>query len=155
MYVDSQWKLPQLDSPCPPGYSSLHLAACWGHLETVKTLVELGADIQAVTFKGERPVDLARKYSRTDCADCLSLAGEMLRVGLKIISKTFTILKLFVCLCAAAEQDFTAYVAFVKQLITDPERHLTREEKVTHFFTSGFKWMLTLKMIFFISLIRT
>lgn len=60
------------------GYSSLHLAACWGHLETVRTLLELGADTKAKTFRGERPVDLARRYSKTDCADCLLLAGLML-----------------------------------------------------------------------------
>lgn len=38
-------------------------------------------------------------------------------------------------LFAAAEQDFVAYVTFVKQLITDPDKHLTREEKVTQLFT--------------------
>lgn len=58
-----------------PGYSALHLAACWGHEDTVKTLLELGANTEAKTFRGERPVDLARKYSKTDCVDCLTLAG--------------------------------------------------------------------------------
>ncbi|TKS80371.1 Ankyrin repeat domain-containing protein 45 [Collichthys lucidus] len=85
------------------GYSSLHLAACWGHLETVKTLLELGADTQTNTFKGERPVDLARKYSKTDCADCLILAE--------------------------AKQDLVSYLAFVKDLISDAERNMTKEEK--------------------------
>lgn len=41
------------------------------------------------------------------------------------------------CVSAAAEQDFVAYVSFVKQLITDPDKHLTREEKVTQLFTSS------------------
>ena len=61
---------------CFPGYTSLHLASCWGHLETVRTLLELGADTEAKTFRGERPVDLARKYSKTDCADCLMLKPD-------------------------------------------------------------------------------
>ncbi|XP_036940309.1 ankyrin repeat domain-containing protein 45 isoform X4 [Acanthopagrus latus] len=64
----------QVDVQTVRGYSSLHLAACWGHLETVRTLLELGADTKAKTFRGERPVDLARRYSKTDCADCLLLA---------------------------------------------------------------------------------
>ncbi|XP_070701024.1 ankyrin repeat domain-containing protein 45 [Pempheris klunzingeri] len=85
------------------GYSSLHLAACWGHLETVRTLLELGADTQAKTFRGDRPVNLATRYSHADCADCLILAE--------------------------AKQDLMSYVAFVKDLICDPERSLTKEEK--------------------------
>ncbi|TDH06320.1 hypothetical protein EPR50_G00130890 [Perca flavescens] len=93
----------QVDEQTVRGYSSLHLAACWGHLETVRTLLELGADTQAKTFRGDRPVDLARKYSRTDCADCLVLAE--------------------------AKQDLVSYVAFVKDLISDPEKNLTKEEK--------------------------
>ncbi|XP_034411687.1 ankyrin repeat domain-containing protein 45-like [Cyclopterus lumpus] len=85
------------------GYSSLHLAACWGHLETVRALLELGADPLAQTFTGQRPVDLARTYCRTDCVDCLLLAE--------------------------AKQDLTSYVDFVRDLVSDPEKSLTKEEK--------------------------
>ncbi|XP_076601741.1 ankyrin repeat domain-containing protein 45 isoform X2 [Chaetodon auriga] len=92
-----------VDEQTVRGYSSLHLAACWGHLDTLRTLLELGADTQTRTFRGERPVDLARRYSQTDCADCLVLAE--------------------------AKQDLMSYVAFVKDLISDPERKLTKEEK--------------------------
>ncbi|XP_070831141.1 ankyrin repeat domain-containing protein 45 [Chaetodon trifascialis] len=92
-----------VDEQTVRGYSSLHLAACWGHLDTLRTLLELGADTQTRTFRGERPVDLARRYSQTDCADCLLLAE--------------------------AKQDLMSYVAFVKDLIADPERKLTKEEK--------------------------
>lgn len=73
LYSQLKW----FDTACSAGYSSLHLAACWGHLETVRTLLELGADTQTKTFRGERPVDLARRYSKTDCVDCLILAGDM------------------------------------------------------------------------------
>ncbi|XP_044077078.1 ankyrin repeat domain-containing protein 45 isoform X2 [Siniperca chuatsi] len=93
----------RVDEQTVRGYSSLHLAACWGHLETVRTLLELGADTQPRTFRGERPVDLARRYSKTDCADCLVLAE--------------------------AKQDLMSYVAFAKDLISDPESNLTKEEK--------------------------
>ncbi|KAA8586668.1 ankyrin repeat domain-containing protein 45 isoform X1 [Etheostoma spectabile] len=93
----------QVNEQTVRGYSSLHLAAGWGHLETVRTLLELGADTQAETFLGYRPVDLARNYSRTDCADCLTLAE--------------------------AKQDLVSYLTFVKDLISDPESKLTKEEK--------------------------
>ncbi|KAM9349998.1 ankyrin repeat domain-containing protein 45 [Symphorus nematophorus] len=85
------------------GYTSLHLTACWGHLDTVKTLLELGADTNAKTFRGDRPVNLAQRYSKTDCADCLILAE--------------------------AKQDLLSYVASVKDLISDQDKTLTKEEK--------------------------
>ncbi|XP_053186614.1 ankyrin repeat domain-containing protein 45 [Scomber japonicus] len=93
----------QVNEQTVRGYSSLHLAACWGHLETVRTLLDLGADTQAKTFRGETPVDLARKYSNIDCVDCLILEE--------------------------AKRDLMAYVVFVKDMSSDPERSLTKEEK--------------------------
>ncbi|XP_068427257.1 ankyrin repeat domain-containing protein 45 [Clinocottus analis] len=103
------------------GYSSLHLAACWGHLETVRTLLELGADLQAQTFLGQRPVDLARTYCRTDCVDCLVLAE--------------------------AKQYLTSYVDFVMDLVSDPERSLTKEEKniCTHACTAKMDWIQSIR----------
>ncbi|XP_026867181.2 ankyrin repeat domain-containing protein 45 [Electrophorus electricus] len=56
------------------GYSPLHCSAMWGQLDTLKTLLELGADPQAVTFRSERAIDLARRYSRWDCVDYLAWA---------------------------------------------------------------------------------
>nr|XP_019962350.1 PREDICTED: ankyrin repeat domain-containing protein 45 isoform X1 [Paralichthys olivaceus] len=93
----------QVNEQTERGYSSLHLAACWGHLETVRTLLELEADTQATTFRGERPSDLARRYSKADCVDCLILAE--------------------------AKQDLVSYLAFVKNIISDSERKITKEEK--------------------------
>ncbi|XP_056149835.1 ankyrin repeat domain-containing protein 45 [Lampris incognitus] len=77
------------------GYSPLHCATCWGHLETVKTLLDLGANPQAKNFRGERPVDVAKRYSHTDCADCLDLAE--------------------------AKQDFLSYISYVTDTIFDRE----------------------------------
>lgn len=45
-------------------------------------------------------------------------------------------------ICAEAKQDLVSYVAFVKDVIADPGRNLTKEEKVTHFLTSGFNMLL-------------
>lgn len=47
-------------------------------------------------------------------------------------------------LCTEAKQDLMSYVAFVKDLVSDPERKLTKEEKVIHFSTSGLSKLLAL-----------
>ncbi|TNN51361.1 Ankyrin repeat domain-containing protein 45 [Liparis tanakae] len=85
------------------GYSSLHLAACWGHLDTVRVLLELGADPLSQTFTGQRPVDLAMTHCKTDCVDCFLLAE--------------------------AKRDLASYVDLVMDLVSDPEKSLTKEEK--------------------------
>ncbi|XP_059200343.1 ankyrin repeat domain-containing protein 45 [Centropristis striata] len=85
------------------GYSSLHLAACWGHVDTVRTLLELGADPETRTFRGDRPVDLARSYCRTECTECL--------------------------LVAEAKEELVSCLASVRDLISDPERNLSKEQK--------------------------
>lgn len=108
----------------------------------MRTLLELGADTQTKTFRGERPLDLARRYSKTDCADCLIFAGEVLWLFLWRPLFCHDTLNLLVYLCAEAKQDLLSHVAFVKDLIADPGRNLTKEEKVTHFFTSGFNMLL-------------
>ncbi|XP_056277118.1 ankyrin repeat domain-containing protein 45 [Pseudoliparis swirei] len=101
------------------GYSSLHLAACWGHLDTVRVLLELGADPLSQTFTGQRPVDLAMKYCKTDCVDCLLLAE--------------------------AKQDLASYVDLVRDLVSDPEKSLTKEEKIicTNACSSKTNWIET------------
>lgn len=117
------------------GYTALHLAACWGHLGIVGTLVELGADLQAKTFRGQRPVDLAQTYSRTQCANCLLTAGVCVCVC--AADAWWVIMSIIPdqCLyfCAEAKQDLMTYVGFVQDLVSDPESSLTGEEKVTHF----------------------
>ncbi|XP_048019593.1 ankyrin repeat domain-containing protein 45 isoform X2 [Megalobrama amblycephala] len=56
------------------GYSPLHCSAMWGQLDTLKTLVELNADFQAINFRGEKAVDVARHYDKLDCAEYLAWA---------------------------------------------------------------------------------
>lgn len=58
------------------GYSPLHCSAMWGQLDTLKTLVELNADFQATNFRGEKAVDVARRYDKLDCVEYLAWAGE-------------------------------------------------------------------------------
>ncbi|TRZ04235.1 hypothetical protein DNTS_029923 [Danionella cerebrum] len=54
------------------GYSPLHFSAMWGHLDTLKVLVELNADVQVCNFRGEKAVDVARRYEKVDCAEYLA-----------------------------------------------------------------------------------
>lgn len=54
----------------------MHCAAAWGHLEVLKTLVELGGDILLLNFRGEKACDIAARYNKTDCADFLQWAGK-------------------------------------------------------------------------------
>nr|XP_033771320.1 ankyrin repeat domain-containing protein 45 [Geotrypetes seraphini]XP_033771321.1 ankyrin repeat domain-containing protein 45 [Geotrypetes seraphini]XP_033771322.1 ankyrin repeat domain-containing protein 45 [Geotrypetes seraphini] len=68
------------------GYVPLHYAAAWGHLQAVKTLVELGADIQAVNFLGESARDIALRYAKQDCVEFLDWAEAKLSLQMYISS---------------------------------------------------------------------
>jgi hypothetical protein len=55
---------------CPsqfPGFTALHHAAAAGHAALVELLLAFGADAQAPTARGQRPLELARD-SRTRAA---------------------------------------------------------------------------------------
>ncbi|XP_029474826.1 ankyrin repeat domain-containing protein 45 isoform X1 [Rhinatrema bivittatum] len=56
------------------GYLPIHFAAAWGHLETLHTLVELGADLEGLNFLDERAREIAFRYSKMDCVDFLDWA---------------------------------------------------------------------------------
>ena len=58
------------------GYTLLHCAAAWGRLETLKALVELDVDIEALNFRKERARDVAVRYSQTECVEFLDWAGK-------------------------------------------------------------------------------
>lgn len=50
-------------------------------------------------------------------------------------------------LCAEAKQDLMSYVAFVKDLVADPGRNLTKEEKVTYFCEQlKREWLLVIRI---------
>ncbi|CAL1580225.1 unnamed protein product [Knipowitschia caucasica] len=109
----------QLDQQTATGYTALHLATCWGHVETVQMLLKLGADAKVQNSRGERPIDLARKYSRQDCEKCLFL-GE-------------------------AKQEFASYLAHIKDVISRSESSLTKEERnlSSHVFCAKTEWLQT------------
>ncbi|XP_017566463.1 ankyrin repeat domain-containing protein 45 [Pygocentrus nattereri] len=95
-----------VNDPTTRGYSPLHYSAMWGHLDTVMTLVELGADLQAVNFCGERAIDIARRYSKLDCVHFLAWAE--------------------------AKQSLQTSITRVKGILADPEKvqgKLNKEDK--------------------------
>ncbi|KTF88998.1 hypothetical protein cypCar_00005774 [Cyprinus carpio] len=88
------------------GYSPLHYSAMWGQLDTLKTLVELNADFQAISFRGEKAVDVARRYDKLDCAEYLAWAE--------------------------AKQSLQALIEDMRNIIADPEKvqgKLNKEDK--------------------------
>ncbi|KAK2900816.1 hypothetical protein Q8A67_008931 [Cirrhinus molitorella] len=90
----------------PRGYSPLHYSAMWGQLDTLKSLVDLNADLQAVNFCGEKAVDLARRYDKLDCAEYLAWAE--------------------------AKHSLQALIQDVRDIIADPEKvqgKLNKEDK--------------------------
>uniref|UniRef100_A0A8C0J0Y5 Ankyrin repeat domain 45 n=1 Tax=Chelonoidis abingdonii TaxID=106734 RepID=A0A8C0J0Y5_CHEAB len=88
------------------GYTLLHCAAAWGQLETLKTLVELEADILATTFQGEKARDIAHRYAQIDCVEFLDWAE--------------------------AKQALRTFIAHIQATIADPEKvqgRLNKEDK--------------------------
>ncbi|XP_048968229.1 ankyrin repeat domain-containing protein 45 isoform X2 [Canis lupus dingo] len=70
-------------------YTLLHCAAAWGRLETLKALVELDVDIEALNFREERARDVAARYSQTECVEFLDWADARLALK-KYIAKVST-----------------------------------------------------------------
>ncbi|XP_074164486.1 ankyrin repeat domain-containing protein 45 isoform X4 [Sminthopsis crassicaudata] len=73
------------------GYTLLHCAAAWGRLETLKALVDLEVDIEAVNFRNETARDVAIRYSQTECVDYLDFAVAHLSLK-RSITKIQTII---------------------------------------------------------------
>ncbi|XP_078417637.1 ankyrin repeat domain-containing protein 45 isoform X1 [Cetorhinus maximus] len=66
------------------GYTPLHCAAAWGKLESLKTLVDLGANVEEANFRGEKARDIANRYSKSDCVEFLDWAEGKLILELYI-----------------------------------------------------------------------
>ena len=58
------------------GYSLLHWAACWGHLELVKYLVDANINIFLRNKNDETATEMAERNIKTDCVSYLKKAGE-------------------------------------------------------------------------------
>ncbi|UJR29997.1 hypothetical protein I4U23_017544 [Adineta vaga] len=53
------------------GYSCLHLACAWNQLETIKSIIAVGGDIDQETVNGEKPIDIARRYHHNELVEYL------------------------------------------------------------------------------------
>ena len=59
------------------GHTALHYAAAWGKINTVKALIENGANVHTKTTNtDERARDVASRYEQLECVDYLDWAGE-------------------------------------------------------------------------------
>ena len=57
------------------GASSLHWAAWCGHLDIVKLIIAARANMNAVNFDGETPLDCANNFSQNEIAALLREHG--------------------------------------------------------------------------------
>ncbi|XP_058513071.1 ankyrin repeat domain-containing protein 45 [Ochotona princeps] len=73
------------------GYTLLHCAAAWGRLETLKALVELDVDIEALNFRQEKARDVAARYSQTECVEFLDWADARLTLKKCIAKATLAV----------------------------------------------------------------
>ncbi|KAM6165327.1 ankyrin repeat domain-containing protein 45 [Erethizon dorsatum] len=73
------------------GYTLLHCAAAWGRLETLKALIELDVDIEALNFREEKARDVAAQYSQTACVEFLDWAAARLALKKYIAKVSLTI----------------------------------------------------------------
>ena len=61
---------------CTLGYTALHRAASWGHVDCLKVLVAQGCDIQIRNTHGERAREAAARYGQENCVTYLDKAGK-------------------------------------------------------------------------------
>uniref|UniRef100_UPI00398F37CE ankyrin repeat domain-containing protein 45 isoform X2 n=1 Tax=Pristiophorus japonicus TaxID=55135 RepID=UPI00398F37CE len=92
------------------GYTPLHCAAAWGKLESLKTLVGLGANIQNINLRAEKARDIANRYSKTECTEFLDWAEGKLILELYINNMYETIADLEKTKGKLTKQNKTAFV---------------------------------------------
>ncbi|MGF1448161.1 MAG: ankyrin repeat domain-containing protein [Opitutales bacterium] len=61
---------------CEHGWTPLHIAAAWGHLEVVQYLVERGADPTPPDINGQTPQQLAQAQGREEVAAWLGSLAQ-------------------------------------------------------------------------------
>lgn len=65
-----------INRACEHGYTPLHMAAQWRHLQIVRFLVDSGAEPFPESDVGDTPLDMARKAGRDDVVDYLETLRE-------------------------------------------------------------------------------
>ncbi|XP_026176756.1 synphilin-1 [Mastacembelus armatus] len=76
-----------LDEVDQNGNTAVHVAAQYGHLTCIQTLVEYGANVTVQNQQGERPSQSAERQGHTTCArylvvveTCMSLASQVVKL---------------------------------------------------------------------------
>ncbi|KAM3868465.1 synphilin-1 [Diretmus argenteus] len=76
-----------LDEVDQNGNSAVHVAAQYGHLTCIQTLVEYGSNVTVQNQQGERPSQSAERQGHTTCArylvvveTCMSLASQVVKL---------------------------------------------------------------------------
>ncbi|XP_076003650.1 synphilin-1 [Genypterus blacodes] len=76
-----------LDEVDQNGSTAVHVAAQYGHLTCIQTLVEYGSNVTIQTQQGERPSQSAERQGHTTCArylvvveTCMSLASQVVKL---------------------------------------------------------------------------
>jgi len=59
------------------GYTALHVAAAWGQLAAVQSLISGGADHSVKNQHNETPRDIACRYQKEKCVLYLDQSGEI------------------------------------------------------------------------------
>jgi len=57
------------------GYTALHMAAAWNRVESLKVLVDSGADRELKNSYNELARDVAERYGNRSCMNYLDSAG--------------------------------------------------------------------------------
>ncbi|KAM9858710.1 synphilin-1 [Aulostomus maculatus] len=76
-----------LDEVDQNGNTAVHVAAQYGHLTCIQTLVEYGSNVTVQNQQGERPSQSAERHGNTTCArylvvveTCMSLASQVVKL---------------------------------------------------------------------------
>jgi ankyrin repeat protein len=59
------------------GYTAAHFAAAWGQVESLRALIENGANVQLKNSYNETARDIAQRYSKYSCIEYIDWSGEM------------------------------------------------------------------------------
>ncbi|MCJ8735025.1 hypothetical protein PDJAM_G00242220 [Pangasius djambal] len=84
-----------LDEVDQNGNSAVHVAAQYGHLGCLQTLVEYGSNVTVQNQQGERPSQCAERQGHTTCArylvvveTCMSLASQVVKLTKQLHEQT-------------------------------------------------------------------
>ncbi|TRY64808.1 hypothetical protein DNTS_004410 [Danionella cerebrum] len=84
-----------LDEVDPDGSTAVHVAAQFGHLSCLQTLVEYGSNVTVLNLQGERPSQNAERQGHSACSrylvvveSCMSLASQVVKLTKQLHQQT-------------------------------------------------------------------